>query len=69
MDLGSGQAGPGVSGGQGGWVRMIGVGAEGSVGIVHVGIVRCERLELVTDQKMLLRCLCFVVGLVLVLGL
>ena len=66
MGLGSGQVGPGAS--EGGWVRMLGVCAAGSVGIVHVGIVRCERLELVLDQKMLLRCLCFVVGHVLVLG-
>ena len=41
MGLGSGQAGPGASGG--GWVRKIGVGAVGSVEIVHEGIVRCER--------------------------
>ena len=66
MGLGSGQAGPGASGG--GWDRMLGVCAAGSVGIVRVGIVRCERLEIVPDQTMLLQCLCFVVGHVLVLG-
>ena len=68
MGLGSGQGGPGASGGRGGWGRMLGVGAEGSVGVVRVGSVRCGRLELEIDQTMLLRCLCSVVGRVLVLG-
>ena len=63
---GSGRVEAGAS--EGGWVRMLGVCAAGSVGIVRVGSVRCERLELVPDQKMLLQCLCFVVGHVLVLG-
>ena len=64
MVLESDRVGAGASGG--GWVRKIGVGAVGSVEIVHEGIVRCERRGHVIGLMMLLQCLCLVVGLVLV---
>ena len=68
MGLGNGQAAVGAGEGPGGWDRVLEVGGEGKVGAVHVGIVREAHLVLVSDQMMLLRCLCSVVGLVLVLG-
>ena len=62
----SDRVGAGASGG--GWVRKIGVGAVGSVEIVHEGIVRCERRGHVLVLMMLQQCLCLEVGLVLVFG-
>ena len=66
---GNGQAGPGVSGGKGGWVRMLGAGARGSVGIFRVGIVRGGRLVLASARGVLVLNLCCGVGLGLVPGL